>query len=115
MKLFAAVVCLCLLISPVFASDDVKTADTIRIIYFTGRQCPACEANKPVFLKFQNMLKDILKIEEGDRKLAKKYNVEYIPTLIILKGEKMVLKKTGIADISEYVNAAKKAGISFDD
>lgn len=110
MKYIAFILCMAFLLSAAYADNSQKN---IRILYFYSNSCRNCEANMYVFLKFEEMLKGIIKIERADKKMARQFKVEHKPTLIILVDKKIVYQKTGVAQLSDYVNAAKKAGIKL--
>jgi thioredoxin 1 len=73
--------------------------------------CPPCKASAPVYEKLSQQYTDadFIKINiDHNQGVARKLNVQGVPTFVILKGNKVVAKVVG-ADMKKVENEIKKA------
>jgi thioredoxin 1 len=79
----------------------------ITLLHFTADWCQPCKKMKPLIDEVIKNNPDIFynKIDiEEDFDTAKAYNVMSIPTLIVLNGEEIYSRHTGLADITKIQN-----------
>ena len=79
----------------------------LRALVFVSRWCPYCEFFKLVVEKlkrrFPEVVFDIVDVEENPE-LAERYNVEMLPTLVLLNGDKVI---GGIMGYVDYQTAER--------
>jgi thioredoxin 1 len=93
-------------------------ADSVDVVMFYTDWCPHCKKAKPIWNKVKEELDNtILKgnrltFKEYDRDkhpdLAEKYEVEGVPTIFLLHGEKMVLYDANVKyeTLIEFINTS---------
>lgn len=89
-----------------------KALKKVKVLIFTASWCPACQdarmKNLPEKLQKKNISVQVIDVDKNP-KLAQKYEVEYLPTTVVIKNGEVVQKKTGIvtaATILRIVAAA---------
>ena len=93
-----------------------KTQDEetkFELLYFGATWCPPCIKMKPLF-KDKEVKKELDKYNfvmydyDQDTKIAKKYRIKYLPTMIFKKGDSIIEKKTGGLSKSKLLEILKK-------
>ena len=83
-----------------------------KILYFYARECPPCKFYKKQFIEPVEQLAGKEKIQHINAKdypfIAEQYSVERLPTLILLEGSQVVLRRSGAIDIEELLDYLQK-------
>jgi len=79
---------------------------------FWASWCPPCREMNPIFKKVSEEMKEkanFLKIDvDSHDALSKKYKIESIPTILILKDGKVVDKRVGVLTAGELKSVVEK-------
>lgn len=85
----------------------------VKVLDFTGKWCSTCIVldkilKSEVIPKYKNKVKFIKIDIEKNEDLIKKYNILSVPTLILLKDNKEVWRKSGSIDKSKVTKELDK-------
>ena len=96
--------------NPTVKQEDLLTG--LVVADFWAPWCPPCRTMNPIFKKVSEELKEtatFLKIDVDDHaELSRKYNIQSIPTILILKEGKVVEKKVGIVSREDLKSTIQK-------
>ena len=87
--------------------EEVLKSDKIVLVDFFADWCEPCKQIAPNIEKVANKRADIKFVKvniDNNEKLADKYEVIYIPTLVVIKDGKVVNSSTGYISISKIEN-----------
>ena len=96
--------------------EEIKGQDEeskVELLYFGATWCPPCRKMKPLF-KDKEVKKELDKYNfamydyDQDTKIAKKYKIKYLPTMVFKKGDSIIEKKTGGLSKSKLLEILKK-------
>ena len=83
------------------------------IVDFFATWCPPCKMLAPVFEKVSEEYKEKLKFYkinvDNDGKIAEKYNIMHVPTLVLFKNGEPVNKVSGFISEKELTNFINQA------
>ena len=85
----------------------------IKILDFTGKWCSSCIVlhkilESEIIPKYKNKVKFVKIDIEEDEKLIKQYNILSVPTLILLKDDKEIWRKSGSISRDELMGELDK-------
>ncbi|MBP6387036.1 MAG: thioredoxin fold domain-containing protein [Pseudarcicella sp.] len=82
--------------------EEIAEENQVLVLYFTAKWCGPCQKMSPIVSKLKYELARKMRIEKVDydinRKFALKYNIDEIPTILIFKNKKMVMRSIGAMD-----------------
>ena len=88
--------------------------NNIKLLYFSASFCGPCKMFKPVIEQFKQKQTDcdveFINIEEQEQ-LGKQYNINAVPTCVILKNDKEVSRFSGMKGISYIESLVDEAKI----
>ena len=94
-------------------ANEVNQEKKVEILYFGADWCPPCQKMKQLF-KDEEVKKLLDKYDfkmydyDRDTDLAKKYNVQYLPTTIIKDGETILYRRSGYIAKETLLEILKK-------
>ena len=96
------------------AFEKVKNQDKVVLIDFWAPWCGPCRIQGPILDLVSSRIGDkaiVAKVNvDEDPNLATPFGIQAIPTLIILKGGKIVQRFTGVQQADVLVKALESAG-----
>jgi thioredoxin 1 len=84
--------------------------NNFELLHFTATWCNPCKKIAPIILSFieQNIGLKYTKIDvDSNTNMVKEYNVLSVPTLIVLKDEKVFASHTGTITENQLINLFK--------
>lgn len=82
---------------------DISVAERVAVIFYS-ENCLPCKTMKEVLEKFSEMYEDIkiynINVKK-ERRLAKRYGIQSVPTVIVFEDGQPVAKKFGTLSVSE--------------
>ncbi|CRG95157.1 thioredoxin 2, putative [Plasmodium gallinaceum] len=92
--------------------NGLSTKNKVIILYFYAKWCPACSMQSgemDKLEKFYGKQINLFRINLDEyKKLAKKYSVVYLPTIIIMKNNVVLARKDHYTSSSDLINLIKK-------
>lgn len=88
--------------------------NSIKLLYFSAQWCGPCKMFKPIIEQFKQKQPECdveyINIDEHEE-LIKQYNINAVPTCVILKNDKEVSRFSGIKNISYIESLVDEAKI----
>lgn len=81
--------------------EEIENSDEIWVIDFWAEWCHPCKELAPIFEKVSEEVESVNfgKVDiEDHQSLAQKFGVRAIPTMIVMKGDEQVDRKSGALD-----------------
>ena len=83
--------------------SDILNSNIPTLLDFTAEWCGPCKMMKPVLEELKNIVNDnarILKIDiDKNPRVAAKYKVQSVPTLILFKNGKILWRQSGVQTV----------------
>ena len=93
------------------ANFDLETANGIVLVYFWATWCGPCKIQGPIVEKVAQKVQGsatIAKLDvDANPKIAKRYNITFIPTLVVFKDGKDSLSFVGVTSDGKLIEAIK--------
>lgn len=94
------------------SKDVIDSKDSVQIVYFERPTCQSCKELTPKLEKLVKQKQLSIKYINTDEDVAAvhKYNIEYVPTLVFIKNNKVeysLSEVSSISEVSKFIDRAK--------
>ena len=93
---------------------DTEIGTGVVLVDFWATWCPPCKVQGPIVDQVADQLRGTAKVAKVDvdasPKIAKRFNIQSIPTLVVFKDGKTVQQFVGVTQAEQLVSAVKAAG-----
>jgi thioredoxin 1 len=102
----------CMEATATLSFKEILQSKTPVLIDFFATWCGPCKMMPPILDEVKHELKDdvrILKIDvDKNRELSTKWNIQSIPTLVLLKEGKIIWRQAGVVPANELISILQR-------